>query len=212
VAARRSIHDLGLTRPLLEAFREVLQPTPNDILLDAGCGEGFYVASLGSLSGARCHGIDISVPAIEAAARRYPEYTWIVANADRFLPYADRTFSAVLSITGRMNRGEFRRVLRPDGRLLVAVPAPDDLIELRGPGRDRSRRIVEEVLPDFNLENRSRATAAAELPADIVAQLLRSVYRPRYSGPLPSTVTFSLDVLLFTSAATEPDPNASNRT
>ncbi len=36
-----------------------------------------------------------------------------------------------------MNVSEFRRVLRDDGRLLVAIPAPDDLIELRGEGKDR---------------------------------------------------------------------------
>jgi len=55
-----------------------------------------------------------------------------VANADRFVPYSDRSFSIVLSITARMNSGEFRRVLRNDGRLLVGIPAPDDLLGLRG--------------------------------------------------------------------------------
>ena len=55
--------------------------------------------------------MDISIPAVDAAARRYPECEWIVANADRFLPYADRSFSIVMSITARMNSGEFRRVL-----------------------------------------------------------------------------------------------------
>ena len=66
---------------------------------------------------------------------------FLAANADRFVPYADRSFSVVMSITARMNAGEFRRVLREDGRLLVAIPAADDLIELRSPaggeGRDR---------------------------------------------------------------------------
>jgi hypothetical protein len=55
-----------------------------------------------------------------------------VANADRFVPYADASFSAVISITARMNASEFRRVLRRDGRLLVAIPSPEDLVELRG--------------------------------------------------------------------------------
>ena len=42
-----------------------------------------------------------------------------MANADRFVPYADRSFSIVLSITARMNSSEFRRVLREDGRLVA---------------------------------------------------------------------------------------------
>ena len=97
----------------------------------------FTSAPLLAQIGFDAHGIDISIPAIDAAARRYPGCEWVVANADRFVPYADRSFSIVLSITARMNAREFRRVLRDDGRLLVAVPAPEDLIELRGTGRDR---------------------------------------------------------------------------
>src|SRR6185503_5748900 len=105
--------------------------------LDAGCGEGFYLGMLARQAGFAAHGVDISVPAVDAAARRYPGCQWIVANADRFVPYAAGSFSVVMSITGRTNVSEFRRVLREDGRLLVALPSPDDLAELRGAGRDR---------------------------------------------------------------------------
>ena len=48
---------------------------------------------------------------------------WVVANADRFVPFADASFTVVQSITARMNPAEFRRVLRDDGRLLVACRA-----------------------------------------------------------------------------------------
>ena len=80
---------------------------------------------------------------------------WVVANADRLLPYADRSFSVILSITARMNAGEFRRVLRDDGRLLVALPAPEDLIELRPPSRSSIGTAAMRVT--FSLDNRSRA-------------------------------------------------------
>src|SRR5581483_10467326 len=113
------------TRPLLQAIEESVEAKSDDIVLDAGCGEGFYAGSLAQDTGCEAHGIDISIPAVDAAARRYPTCHWLVANADRFIPYADRSFSLVLSITARMNCSEFRRVLREGGRLLVAVPAPD---------------------------------------------------------------------------------------
>ena len=116
VAARRRLHDRGVTEPLLRAIAEMMAARPSDIVLDAGCGDGFYLGALARQTGFDAHGVDISTPAVEAAARRYRECEWIVANADRFLPYADRSFSIVLSITGRMNAGEFRRVLRDDGR------------------------------------------------------------------------------------------------
>jgi len=157
VAGRRRLHDRGVTEPLLHAIAEIMVASPSDIVLDAGCGDGFYLGTLARQAGFEAHGLDISVPAVDAAARRYPACEWIVANADRFVPYADRSFSVVLSITARMNAGEFRRVLRDDGRLLVALPAPEDLIELRGAGRDRVARTVETFAHEFRLVERRRA-------------------------------------------------------
>jgi hypothetical protein len=107
----------------------------------------------------------------------------------------------VLSITARMNAGEFRRVLREDGRLLVALPAPDDLIELRGGGRDRVARTVETFAHGFTLAGRRRITTTADLDAALVRDVLHSIYRPMGSKPAEAMrVTFSLDLLLFRSA------------
>ncbi len=198
VKARRRLHDRGDMQPLLRAVAETLSASAGDIVLDAGCGNGDYLGSLAGEVGFDAHGVDISIPAIDRAARRYPKCQWVVANADRFIPYADRSFSIVLSITARMNASEFRRVLRDDGRLLVAIPAPDDLIELRGAGRDRVPRTVETFAKHFALASHRRATTTADLDAAAVEDVLHSVYRPLRSEPIQATrVTFSLDILLF---------------
>jgi 23S rRNA (guanine745-N1)-methyltransferase len=198
VAARRRLHDLGVTEPLLYAITEIVAARPGDSALDAGCGDGFYLGALASRTGFDAHGVDISIRAVDAAARRYPGCEWIVANADRFVPYADRSFSIVLSITARMNPGEFRRILREDGRLLVALPAPEDLVELRGVGRDRVARTVETFARDFRLVDQRRVTVAADLDAAAVHDVLLSIYRPLRSKPAGAMrVTFSLDLLLF---------------
>ncbi len=201
VAARRRLHDRGVTGPLLDAIAEMLAARPSDIVLDAGCGDGFYLGTLAGRAGFDAHGVDISTPAVDAAARRYRGCEWIVANADRFVPYAGGSFSIVLSITARMNAGEFRRVLRDGGRLLVALPAPEDLIELRGVGRDRVARTVETFAPDFTLVDRRRAATAADLDAAAVHDVLLSIYRPMRPRPADAMrVTFSLDLLLFRAA------------
>jgi len=198
VAARRRFLDRGHAAPVLEAVRNIggtdfspsgrAEARPTSIL-DAGCGEGYYLGSLG-----RGCGVDISIPAIDLAARRYPQCQWIVANADRFVPYADASFDVVMSITGRMNASEFRRVLRKGGFLLVAVAAPDDLIELRGRGRDRVERTIA-TFQEFDLIKRDRVTTVAKLDAQDAADILRATYRPRRASP--QRVTLSLDLLLF---------------
>jgi 23S rRNA (guanine745-N1)-methyltransferase len=198
VAARRRLHDRGVTAPLLQAMADMLHASPNDIVLDAGCGEGFYLGALASEIGFDAHGVDISIPAIDAAARRYSGCEWVVANADRRAPYADRSFSIVLSITGRMNTAEFRRVLVENGHLLVALAAPGDLIELRGSGRDRVARTVETFSTDFALVDRQSIANSVDLDAAAVRDALIAIYRPMTSKPPAAMrLTFSLDLLLF---------------
>jgi 23S rRNA (guanine745-N1)-methyltransferase len=198
VEGRRRLHDLGVTEPLLRAIEALLVPSPEDMVLDAGCGNGFYLGSMANETKFDAHGVDISIPAIDAAARRYPQCEWVVANADRAIPYADQSFTVVMSITARMNAPEFRRILRPDGRLLVAIPAPEDLIELRGKGRDRVARTVETFAIDFTLINQRRVTTTANLDAAAVHDVLHSIYRPLRPQPAEAMrVTFSLDLLLF---------------
>jgi len=198
VSARRRLHDRGVTGPLSQGIAGMLAASRSDVVLDAGCGDGFYLGTLARQTGFAAHGVDISIPAVDAAARRYPECEWVVANADRFVPYAGRSFSIVLSITARMNAGEFRRVVRDDGRLLVALAAPDDLIELRGKGRDRVARTVKAFARDFSLVDQRRVTAAADLDAAAIHDILLSIYRPMRSQPVEAMrVTFSLDLLVF---------------
>jgi 23S rRNA (guanine745-N1)-methyltransferase len=176
----------------------MMAASAGDTVLDAGCGDGFYLGSLARLIGFEAHGVDISTPAIDAAARRYPECEWIVANADRFVPYPSESFSIVLSITARMNSGEFSRVLRPGGRLIVALPGPDDLVELRGAGRDRTAKALETFGRDFALADRRRVTATSDLDAAAVHDVLLAIYRPRLSKPVEAMrLTFSMDLLLL---------------
>jgi 23S rRNA (guanine745-N1)-methyltransferase len=205
VAARRRLHDRGVTRPLLEGIARMIDVRAGDVVLDAGCGDGFYLGSLARQTRIEAHGVDISIPAVNAAALRFKGCEWIVANADRFIPYSDGAFSVVFSITARMNAGEFRRVLRDDGRLLVALAAPDDLMELRSrtgeEGRDRVDRTVETFAPGFTLADRGRVTTTADLDADALRDVLVSIYRPMGAQPPEAQrVTFSLDLLLFRTA------------
>jgi 23S rRNA (guanine745-N1)-methyltransferase len=198
-SGRRRLHESGITAPLLDAIRTLAAPVAADAVLDAGCGEGSILGALHRGTAFDAHGVDISIPAIDAAARRYPECHWVVANADRFLPYADRSFSLILSVTARVNISEFRRALRPGGRLLIALPAPDDLIELRGAGRDdRVPRTIEALSPAFTLTAQRRATTTADLDAATVQDVLHSIYRPFRSHPVAAMrLTFSLDLLLL---------------
>lgn len=196
VAARRRFLDRGHEEPLVRAIVSLLPLGNGDALLDAGCGEGHHLGAFQRAYGVDAHGVDISVPAIELAARKYPACTWVVANADRFVPYEDASFDAITSITARMNVSEFRRVLKATGRLLVAVPGPDDLIELRREARDRVQRTVEHFAPHFALERHERIRHVAHLDPQSIEDVARSTYRGARNNEAMD-VTLSRDVLVF---------------
>ena len=98
----------------------------------------------------------IAFPQVVAAQYKgqHTGLTWIVANVDHMIPYEAESVSLIASITGPRPAKELSRVLTADGLLLIAVPAADDLIELRelilgsGVARDRSAA-VEEQLGEF---------------------------------------------------------------
>jgi 23S rRNA (guanine745-N1)-methyltransferase len=152
-------------------------------LLDVGCGEGSVLAAVADEVECEAHGLDLSTPAIELAARRFPAIAWLVANADRFLPYATASAEAIVVVSARLPRDELARVLAPHGRLLVATAAPDDLVELReavlgeGQAKDRMARAEVELAPRFLLEARSTARRRATLDGDALRDLLAATYR-----------------------------------
>ncbi len=179
-------------------------------MLDVGCGDGFLLASLAAARPIDAHGTDISVPAIELAAKRHPGATWVVANADRFLPWADGSFDLVTSITARRNGPEFRRLLARGGRALVALPGEDDLIQLReallgrGTRRDRAAKAEQDLAADFTLLSRRTVRRSARLEPAALRDMLAATYRggrarerERIAAIGPLQVTLSRDLLLF---------------
>ncbi len=78
-----------------------------------------------------CLGIDISKDGIKLAAKRYPEIHFLVANLKERLVLSDATIQVMLNIFAPRNTEEYARVLAPGALLLVAIPGPSHLHELR---------------------------------------------------------------------------------
>ncbi len=217
VAARRRLASAGHDGPLLQALLAALVssfPAEERLrLLDVGCGEGSMLWRLACepwLAGSEAWGVDLSAPAIEAAARQAPQLHWVIANADRGLPWQAGSFDVLLSITARLAPEEFRRVLRPGGLALLALAGPDDLIELRqevlgeGQERDRVARTLADFAGSFELveqqQVRSRVLADRALLEDLLAITYRGGRRSREERAArldELAVTFSRDLLVL---------------
>jgi ubiquinone/menaquinone biosynthesis C-methylase UbiE len=99
-------------------------------VLDVGCGTGLYSIRL-SEGGADVTAVDISSKMIEMARRKAQvrsQYIWYEQADMAKLPYENRTFDMVVSITALefaadplLALMEMARVLRPGGKLVVGV-------------------------------------------------------------------------------------------
>ncbi len=105
--------------------------TDPQLVVDAGAGTGRHLAAvLDALPTATGLALDASKPALRRAARAHPRAGAVLCDIWRRLPLADGTASLLLDVFAPRNGAEFRRVLRPDGALLVVTPAADHLHEL----------------------------------------------------------------------------------
>lgn len=137
VSARRAFLDKGWYAPLREALAALaVEYTGSDpVVLDAGCGEGYYTAGIReslAAAGKAPHmaGFDISKFAVQKAAKRCPELDLAVASAYH-MPVADKTVDLLLNVFSPLAIEEFRRVLKPGGYYLYVVPAANHLWELK---------------------------------------------------------------------------------
>ena len=213
VAAREWLLARGIGVEALEGVVREARAWLRDgdgVVAELGSGTGELLAKVvASIDGVDAVGLELSSAAIVRATRRCPAATWIVANADRRLPLADGSVDVVLSMHARRNPSECARILRAGGGLIVVVPAPDDLIELRaaigGAAVQRSR--VDGVLREHaglfvpvaaaRLEERHRLDPVA------LTALLRATYRgarqreARVAALADLDVTLASDLLTF---------------
>ncbi|TWU58175.1 putative RNA methyltransferase [Rubripirellula reticaptiva] len=152
--------------------------------LDLGCGEGSFGPALFADEPSGYCGIDLSRRAIKLAARGWPAGTWVLGNADRFLPAVDRSVDRVISLFGRRPVAEIGRVLADGGVCIVAVPGEEDLIELREQvqliGRRRSRweMVVDEMAEvGFQCVEHVNWNQRVELDPAAIADALAMTYR-----------------------------------
>lgn len=103
------------------------------VLLDAGCGEGFYTSHIETALRGRnmsFYGIDISREAIRLAAKKNKNITYAVAGLHH-IPAAAGSVDIILNIFAPSPADEFARILSPGGCIYHVHPGERHLTGLR---------------------------------------------------------------------------------
>ena len=128
VRSRRDFLNKGFYSPLRDAICENIK---SGIVLDAGCGEGYYTSGIKNISpDSDIYGIDISKTAIEMASKSYKNIKFSVASVFN-IPVADSSCDTLVTVFSPYCSNEFQRVLKNGGTMLMAIPSENHLWELK---------------------------------------------------------------------------------
>lgn len=135
--SRRCIFQSGFYTPLKEniecLINEYLGTAPSIRLLDAGCGEGFFIPTPPAVNNQTMEvfALDIHKDAIISAARKNNAVNRIVGDLSN-IPLKSNSISLVLNVFAPANYSEFMRVMQDNGFIIKVIPNDRYLAELRG--------------------------------------------------------------------------------
>lgn len=136
VQARRNFLEGGYYSPLRdELCTMVMRNFRGGIILDAGCGEGYYTTAISaklnqSEIAAKMYGIDISKIAVEMAAKRRDNIVYSTASVFH-IPVCGNSCDMIVTLFAPYCGEEFRRILKPDGIMIMAIPSEEHLWEMK---------------------------------------------------------------------------------
>ena len=122
--------------------------TEDSVLIDVGCGEGYYTAKIKSECDiSDIYGIDISKNALQYASKADKSIKYAVASAFQ-LPFAKESADILLNIFAPCSYEEFYRLLKNVGVLIKVVPLSEHLWELKKAIYDKPYKNKPEIKND----------------------------------------------------------------
>ncbi len=225
LTARRRFLDRGHFAPIADrlcdlALAQLTHSTPETenrlrTVVDAGCGEGYYLGALQSHLTTRREmevqylGIDTSRDACRMAARRYRDVCFAVSDLKDLIPVSDRSVDLLINIFAPRDVAEFTRVLHPSGAVVVVIPQSSHLVELRstfpliGIEENKADHVIRRFDPGLRLAHREPLEYALVLDHDAIVDLVgmspshRHLTEPLIPGSGPLRVTVAVELLTF---------------
>jgi len=143
IQARQRFLQSGLYQPISDELNQLVKahlPSPSNgsriSIVDAGCGEGYYLSRLATenqlikADNIELIGVDISKWGAQAATKYQLPITWVVGTNAQ-LPVAENSVDLIICMFGFYELEWFAKVLKPGGKVILAEAGPEHLIELR---------------------------------------------------------------------------------
>jgi 23S rRNA (guanine745-N1)-methyltransferase len=166
VSSRQNFLSKGYYQPLSEKITELASShlETNSILLDSGCGEGYYLEQLlARKNDIHVFGIDISKEATKIASRLIKNGYFAVASSFN-LPILTNSVDCLLRIFAPGDNIEAARVLKKTGVLIIISPGPRHLFALKKLLYKEAREHTsQEALDNFSLLDEKKVSYQLEI-------------------------------------------------
>lgn len=145
----------GYFEELKKYIHEQVESLATGLIVDAGCGTGYYLDGLTE----RSIGVDISKSAVQIASKNNKSATFIVSSIFE-MPIKDKSVDIILNIFAPKPQKEFERVLKDDGSIVEVVPGENHLMELKQSLYECEARVNKEkyAFTEFKLKSTKRIT------------------------------------------------------
>ncbi|MBB1515792.1 methyltransferase domain-containing protein [Tessaracoccus sp. MC1679] len=203
--ARARFLGAGHYAPLAEAVAAQVSGAAR--IAEVGAGTGYYLSrALDANPSAEGLATDVSAAAARRAAKAHPRASSIVADTWAGLPLRDGAVDTLLCVFAPRNPAEFTRVLAPGGRLVVAVPTPAHLGEVRaeygllGVADDKADAVLAS-LPGWSLEALDTLVQPLHLAPEEVADLIAmgpNAFHGRHGVTVAASTTLAVSILTLT--------------
>ncbi len=134
VSARRRFLQSGKYSDIIDTLTNIIKNkaiSPAPVVIDAGCGEGYYTSALkNALPYADFYAFDVSKDAVIFASKSNKNIAFSVASVKN-MPYPDQSADFILSLFSPLCEDEFYRILKPNGYLITVSPSPEHLFGLK---------------------------------------------------------------------------------
>lgn len=160
-----------------ELCRVLSEHNISSVVVDAGCGEGFYADHIAKEIDVTVVAFDIAADAVKIASRSGSQVRWMVADITH-IPVKDGAADCILDVFTPANYSEFARILSDDGILIKVAPGAGHLKELREAAKGlikneeySNEEVVNHFCRNFDLIGRNTVSRTMCISKDQITDL-----------------------------------------
>ena len=174
VEARTTFLNMQYYKPLLDRLIEIVNELSPNVVIDAGCGEGYYTNTIQKETNVEMYAFDLSKDALKYASRNNKDVHYFLSNIYD-IPMMDHCADMILNIFAPSSNKEYNRLIKKGGYLIKVDPHHKHLKEMKDFLYENvyENEILDLEMDGFTLEKFEELTYTMHLDTKAITSLFK---------------------------------------